>query len=221
MLMATIQTHDPPGQRAGDRQGWPVTRVPARGRHRRDCGDPEPRYLRRYNACAPGLCPDRPPSDRPGGWNESGLPDPGSWPRGTPVDNSGWRQTSVHHCTNASCADCGSARPNPNPTPRPAETRACESPHRHNNRSATDRQHSLQLSQKRPVCGLSLLANVCTSSYTVAERPFTAPRPQQIMAFGASRSDQSTNNTAGARPNEWPTQALIVLDPLSMKVPIR
>ena len=44
-----------------------------------------------------------------GGWNESGLPGPGSWPRWTPVDNSVWRQTSVHHCTNASYAGCRSA----------------------------------------------------------------------------------------------------------------
>ena len=86
-----------------------------------------------------------------GGWNESGLPGPGSWPRWTPVDNSvGVKPASTTAPTHLMpVAD----PPDPIPTQRRdlLKPGCAKARIGHDNRPATDRQHNLQLSQKRPV----------------------------------------------------------------------
>ena len=72
----------------------------------------------------------------------------------------------------------------------------------------------------RPVCAPLVLARQRMHLFIHGGRATVHrhTRPQQVMAFARIQVRPiHQQHRAGARPNEWPTQALIVLDPLSMK----
>ena len=99
----------------------------------------------------------------------------------------------------APCAGCVSVRPNPNPGTPPVETKACESPHR----SRLGRQHRQNACNwARCVRRFSFVFNV--NGGATQARIQVRPINQQ--------------HRAGAHPNEQPTQVLIVLHPLGVKV---
>ena len=94
----------------------------------------------------------------------------------------------------------------------------------HDDGSAADRQQCLQLSQKRPVRAPLLLRFQRMHLFIHGDRATVhrQRRPQQKMAFARIQVRPiNQQHRAGARPNEQPTQVLIVLHPLGVKVPIR
>ena len=118
---------------------------------------------RRFYACAPGLCPDRPPSDRPGDWPcQDGLTQVLGHARGPLITTGRVKPASTTAPTHlVPVADPSD--------PIPTQGRDLLKPGRakarigHNHRPATDRQQCLQLVAETPgACA------VCPSSPTYA-----------------------------------------------------